>query len=61
MRILKAKNVGFFSYGADSDEVDAEVMAVDELLATFVALLEGAGIRDETDIIIVSDHGNISP
>ncbi len=34
-------------------------MAVDALLGSFVAILEDGGIRDETDIIIVSDHGKI--
>ncbi len=44
-------------YGPDSQEVKDEIIKVDSLLGNFFQDLESQGVLDDTDVIIVSDHG----
>ncbi len=42
---------------ADGEVLRAEVASVDQKLGEFLQGLEDLGIREETDVVIVSDHG----
>ncbi len=42
---------------ADGEVLREEVDSVDKMLGEFLQSLEDLGIREETDVVIVSDHG----
>ncbi len=42
---------------ADGEALREEVASVDQRLGEFLQSLEDLGIREETDVVIVSDHG----
>ena len=43
--------------GPDSEGMDEELRKVDAVLGTFICNLKTSGIYEETNIVIVSDHG----
>ncbi len=45
------------SHGPDSPQVDSSITIVDGYIGLLVSGLEKLGIRDSTNLIIVSDHG----
>jgi len=47
------------SHGPASKEVDVALREVDAAIARLVAGLRARGIYDDTDIVIVSDHGGV--
>ncbi len=42
---------------ADGEVLREEVASVDQKLGEFLQGLEDLGIREETDVVVVSDHG----
>lgn len=44
-------------YGPDSEQVSKAVRAVDGYLGRLIEGLEARGLREHTDLVIVSDHG----
>jgi len=44
----------------DGGEIYEELRRIDAVLGVFLAALDGAGIRGETNVILVSDHGMAS-
>jgi predicted AlkP superfamily pyrophosphatase or phosphodiesterase len=49
-------NVGH-KLGPDAPEIGAAIREVDEALGRLLAALDRLGLRDRTDLVIVSDHG----
>jgi len=45
------------TFGTESPELDSAIAVVDHAIANLLAGLEARGIRDEVDLIVVSDHG----
>jgi predicted AlkP superfamily pyrophosphatase or phosphodiesterase len=45
------------AHGPSSEELRATMREVDAAIGTLLARLEAAGVRDATDVVIVSDHG----
>lgn len=44
-------------YGPESEEIEREVQRVDRSLGLFTAALEELGIRDQTNVALLTDHG----
>jgi predicted AlkP superfamily pyrophosphatase or phosphodiesterase len=53
-----APNYAMKSYGINSEEVAAAIQFEDSQIAQTVDLLKTVGIYDQTEIVIVNDHGN---
>lgn len=44
-------------YGPDSEEINLTIMKLDSLLNSMIAKIDSIGLKDSTNLIIVSDHG----
>ena len=45
------------SYGTDSAEIKAVVEEIDDAIGSIIAALDAKGVLEDTNIIVVSDHG----